>query len=230
MNQKLEEPQGQICFPRYRRYFNIANTLTVIVLLFVLGASVYWLSGHFIKPIDGPSMQPGINNNAEATGDIALVARYAEVKRGDIVIIDMTESKHTANQVNEKSLIKRVIALGGDNLKIVNNNGIAEIYVNGELIEEDYISTERWCHYYDDFNNQDGWVDWKDVWGLSTLPKNADGSITIPDGYFFFMGDNRTQSYDGRNMGPMPISYVMGVVETILPVNSFWNNFIMFMF
>ena len=226
----MEEPQGQVCFPRYKRYFNIANTLTVIVLLIVLGTGVYWLSGHFIKPIDGPSMQPGINNNENATGDIALVARYADVKRGDIVIIDMTESKHTANEVNKKSLIKRVIALGGDKLRIVNNNGIAEIYVNGKLIEEDYVSTQRWCDYYDDFNDQSGWVDWKDAWGRSTLPQNPDGSITIPDGYFFFMGDNRTQSYDGRCMGPMPLSYVMGVVETILPVGSFWNNFIMFMF
>lgn len=84
-------------------------------------------------------------------------------------------------EFNKKSYIKRVIAVAGDHILIENGN----VYLNGELLQEDYLSdnmyTERTGAYYD---------------------------ITVPEGYVFAMGDNRTQSIDCRVFGCIPIDKI----------------------
>ena len=56
--------------------------------------------------------------------------------------------------------------------------------------------------------------------------KNHDGSITINDGYFFALGDNRENSWDCSEVGPLEVSRIQGVVETLIPDNSFLNKFL----
>lgn len=178
-------------------------------------------------------MQPYVNNYPNPIGDIAIVSKYQTVKRGDVVIIDMTGSKNTANDVNKKSLIKRVIAVGGDKLRIVVENGVVAVYVNDIKLNEPYIKDvyNQSIQKTEYFQNQTGWADWMDEYGNSTLPPlDSDGTIIIPSGYFFFMGDNRADSFDCRSMGPMPMSYIDGVVEEILDINNFWNKLITFLF
>ncbi len=227
-NKKLEATRGQVCFPKYKRYLDFANTLTAIAIMIILAMGVWWLSFHYVKIIDGSSMLPGINNNQDYTGDIAIVNRDITLNYGDIVIIDMSESKNP--EINTKTIIKRVIALPGDRVKMVSNNGIAEIYVNDNLIVEDYINTKIWNGLYEVFNTQSTWDDWKDAWGRTTLPQNADGSITIPEECFLFLGDNRSNSFDSRMLGPMPISYCIGVVESIVPANTLLNYLVRLLF
>ena len=60
-----------------------------------------------------------------------------------------------------------------------------KVYLNGELLEEPYIS-------------------------VKTPAFGATDPITIEEGYIFVMGDNRTVSKDSRLLGPIPVSKVMG--------------------
>ncbi len=240
MTEIIEDYRGIVCKPLYKRFLNATIAATIIFVLFLTALGIYWISGHFLKPIDGSSMQPGINNYEIATGDIAVVNRFKTVEHGDIVIIDSRGSKDT--QINDKLLIKRVIALSGDTLKMVCENGIVNIYIKykGEseftlLDESAYINDNSNSpgaqNKLSNFQNQNPWADWKNGFGQSTLPTiDNSGTIVIPDGYFFFMGDNRADSYDCRMTGPQPLSMITGVVETILPKDSFWNDFIEFMF
>lgn len=48
---------------------------------------------------------------------------------------------------------------------------------------------------------------------------------TVPEGSYFFMGDNRNNSFDSRDLGAIPKEQVVGVVlERIFPLQRIKNN------
>ena len=85
--------------------------------------------------------------------------------------------------VNEKLLIKRVIAIGGDHLTISIYGSVA---INGEWQDEPYINPQE------------------------TDGQSID--IIIPNGELWIMGDNRGHSTDSRSFGTVEVCDVLGVV------------------
>ena len=83
-------------------------------------------------------MQPTFNKNGGDKSDIVYINRFNNgfetLKNGDIVIV-----KH-----NDDWIIKRVIACKGDYINFkANENGAIEVYVNGQLLVENYIKTYK---------------------------------------------------------------------------------------
>ena len=76
------------------------------------------------------------------------------------------------------------------------NNG--DVYVNNELLEEDYIKekTQLMGSYI------------KSLISKGEYSKNS--PIVIQPGYVFAMGDNRNNSKDSRELGPIPTDEIMG--------------------
>ncbi|MDQ0822156.1 signal peptidase I [Arthrobacter sp. V4I6] len=90
-------------------------------------------------------------------------------------------------EVGERSdgsiLLKRVVAAGGQTVMM--KDGV--LYVDGVAVTEPY-------------------VDQKSIDGVYF------GSVTVPAGELFVLGDNRETSIDSRNFGPIPASEVLGTV------------------
>lgn len=84
---------------------------------------------------------------------------------------------------SDQTFIKRVVGVGGDRIQIREGHVIR----NGR-------------READDFTNACG-----DGQGCT-----FQGTITVPDGSFFLMGDNRGQSDDSRFWGPIPKRWVIG--------------------
>lgn len=85
--------------------------------------------------VDGLSMYPTLHNKDKLIVE-KVTYYFREPKPGDIVVI-----KYPANP--KEHFIKRVIAVGGDKLKVENN----KVYVNGKAREEDFINE----HQMEDF-------------------------------------------------------------------------------
>lgn len=93
-------------------------------------------------------------------------------------------------------LIKRVIAVGGQTVDLKNGS----VYVDGVKQNEPY------------------------TYGKPSVPLDPEIKfpVTIPAGYVWVMGDNRTNSGDSRVFGPVPVSSIRGhAVWTYWPPGAF---------
>jgi len=84
----------------------------------------------------------------------------------------------------KKVYVKRLIGFPGEKVEI----RYGSVYINGAVVEDPRISKN---FYYNE------------------VPY-GEGAITIPSGYFFVMGDNSANSYDGRKFGPVPLRDLLG--------------------
>ena len=103
-----------------------------------------------------------------------FIYRFAEPERGDIVVFEDVEG-------GEDYLIKRVVAVAGDRVRVV--NGVLK--VNGETQDEPYVEPQ--------FPNG-----------------SVYGPERLPEGYVFVMGDNRGNSADSRVFGLLPVENIEG--------------------
>ncbi len=154
----------------------------VIIVVVVLFVKTY-----VIAPIqvNGISMDSTLKD-----GDIMLLnklqyKRYG-VKRGDIVVIKNRGSH----------IIKRIIGLPGDNIKVEDNI----LYINGKEYKEDYLDKGTVTN---DFSLEE----------LFDTDK-------VPEGTYFVMGDNRDDSLDSRILGFIEEDDIEGIASiTIFPFN-----------
>jgi len=127
----------------------------------------------------GMSMSPTLEN-----GDQLIIEKISPkvggIKRGDIVTIYI----HGMLDEGKDYLIKRVIAIEGDTIKVEDG----KVYVNGEMIEEDYIR------------------------GDYTYEERLRSEIRVGRNQVFVMGDNRLKggSNDSRSLGLFDIKTIRG--------------------
>ena len=125
-----------------------------------------------IKPtiVRESSMEPTLYD-----GNYVLVNKMAykfgKVERGDIIVFHsgMKAEEGAGDSEGNKLLIKRIIAIPGDTIKIENG----DVYLNGKVQHESFV--------------EDGGT-WGDV-----------ETMTIPEGKLFVMGDHRSVSIDSRS-------------------------------
>lgn len=113
---------------------------------------------------------------------------FREVRRGDVVVFRYPRDPNV-------DYVKRVIALPGEIIEIKNKR----VSVNGRMLEEPYV-------VHDDPNTYEYAPDLDQQYQL----RDQLGPITVSDGHYFVMGDNRDLSNDSRYWGTVPRSLIKG--------------------
>lgn len=170
-------------------------------------AAVLVIMSFFVRhsPVEGSSMYPTLVGHSSAPSsttvakgyDVLLISGIYELDHGDIVIIQ------EPTQPTEP-IVKRIIAMGGDKIKIDFTNG--DVFLNGEKLDEDYV------------NETDIPIP------TEGLTPDEDGiwEDTVPEGKIFVLGDNRRVSKDSRYFGFIDERNVIGkAVLRILPLEKF---------
>ena len=136
----------------------IVSIVVAVAIAFIIRTFFFTL-----VQVSGPSME-----NTLHTGDRLVVTRLNYTpKVGDIVVF-------RPDHYPSEPYIKRVIAVEGQTVDIDFITG--EVYVDGELIQEDYIKN------------------------LTKRQGDVQFPITVDKGCVFVMGDNRMESHDGRSL------------------------------
>lgn len=138
--------------------------------------------------VSGDSM-----NDTLTDKDFVLTTNFMyKPQYGDIVILQADKLRVQGSPIFGETIIKRVIATGGDTIRVDFEKGI--VYRNGEALEEDdYIKEHVRDHFV-------GWME-------------SNKEYTVPENCVFVMGDNRNHSNDSRNLadvGFIDVNYIMG--------------------
>lgn len=155
-----------------------AIIIAVIVRTFVF--QTFW--------IPSPSMAQTLVRNDRVLVN-KLSYKFHDVNRGDVVVFE-----RPPNQEGDiKDLIKRVIALPGERVSIIDG----KVRINGKVLDEPYTNgliTEA-----------------KVGCGLGdTTGIDTEAGLKIADHHLLVLGDNRINSQDGRCFGPIDEDLLVG--------------------
>ena len=173
--------------PGARAFFDWVVVVGVALLVAILVRS--FLLAHFI--VEGQSMESTLE-----PGDRVFVNKMSyrlhDPNRGDVVVL------HELTGVSERDLIKRVVALPGEEIEMEN----CVVRINGLVLQEPYLDptvvTPGRC-------------------GQAIAP------TIVPEDHVFVMGDNRPGSHDSRALGTIPFDDLVGRAFVVFWPKSDWQ-------
>ena len=145
--------------------------------------AVMILTSFFFKHsvVQGPSMENTLHN-----GDHLIISDFLYTpKRGDVVVCDYR------TEYIPYPIVKRVIGVAGDHIKITAEGKVGKVYVNGRELDESYINIDDSHYKYEPYETD------------------------VPEGMIFVMGDHRNDSADSRDelrLGMVSVDSVLGKV------------------
>lgn len=158
--------------------------------------------------VDGHSMDYTL-----ADQEVMLVTKFDYLMNGpqryDVVICHYPERKMKGlfGIETDTNFVKRIVGMPGDKLAVVpemddKGHTYGVLYVNGEPVEEPYI-TNRINYYL------------TDVWDTRSVVYTPEEPYVVPEGYYFVLGDNRSNSNDSHIIGPISADMIVGHVQYI---------------
>ena len=174
------------------KILEIFEYLLISVLIFLI---VYVFIAQLVQ-VSGDSMNPTFNDKQQ------LIAEKVSVVLGDLNYTDVVifNSIEEDDINNSHLLIKRIIGLPGDKIKI--ENGF--VYLNDNRLQEDYLPDGVYTN-------------------LKPNNKIIEGEeYIIGEDSYFVMGDNRDESNDSRYFGTLHKNDILAkVVARYYPFEDF---------
>ena len=158
---KRNETKQERKYTPQQTLFKEARDIIVVLLVFML---VYILCFRMVIVVGGSMYDTLVNGDR-----LILISNvlYRNPKAGDIVVASKDSFR------DGECIVKRVIATEGQEVDIDFTNG--NVYVDGVLLEEDYIYTP------------------------TMLYEGVSFPLVVEEGCIFVMGDNRMDSKDSRS-------------------------------
>lgn len=150
---KETEPRGLAqVVKEYASLIIIAFCIATVIKIFVLDSRV----------VPTTSMYPTVFANDRVLVN-KFVYRFGEIDRQDIIVFTPNDSIQ-----EKKDLLKRVIGLPGDRVKVENGT----VFINGEPLDESAYDQD--------------------------IPDYTFAEVQVPEGCIFVLGDNRNGSFDSH--------------------------------
>jgi signal peptidase I len=186
---------------RFTRGLPRGLRVTIDWLVTIIGAVaiVLIVKAYVVNPyrIPSSSMEPSLHCARPAAGcearfsDRVLANRFIyhlrDPRRGEIVVFNTPpEAKIKCGAGG--TFVKRLIGLPGETVAVRLVGGYGYVYINGRKLDEPYVRKDR------------------RLGGTEMAPRK------IPPDHYFMMGDNRSQSCDSRQWGPVSRGEIIGKV------------------
>jgi signal peptidase I len=168
--------------------------VTIVGAIAIVLAIKAWVVNPYRIP--SSSMEPTLHCARPAPGcesrfsDRVLANRFIyhfrDPERGDVIVFE-TPPAAKAKCGAGGTFVKRIIGLPGERVGIRLLRAAAIVYIDEKRLEEPYIENDR-----RDIGPEEAWK--------------------VPQGSYFVMGDNRSQSCDSRVWGSVPADNLIGKV------------------
>jgi signal peptidase I len=137
--------------------------------------------------------------------------KFGDPVRGDIVVFDSV--------VSDKRLVKRVIGVPGDVVAMLDN----VLYINGEPLDYEIVERAPAATYQKE-----------NLLGVEHIIRviNAESPmgnfrpVTVPEGHYLALGDNRDESADSRVIGFVPRGEIVGRSRSVVLSFNYDNYYI----
>ncbi len=199
---KISQNKLRLSLKFKRIIFTILDWFSILPICVVI-VSFCFSYLFIITPISGNSMEPNI-----VDGEHVFVSYNQKIERFSVVVLEVNP-KDNIDITENSYYIKRIIGLPGDTVTWKDNI----LTINGNKIDEYYFPQD----YFGYFDNTRPYVEPDENGNLFQyqIYENGQKKIikcqTIPEGYYFVMGDNRGHSSDSRSIGLIPAKNILGV-------------------